>query len=277
MPHLKIGVDLASLRLPLRKALQVAGRLGVDAVEIDAHGEIDPRQMSRTGVRQLRKMLDDRRLPLAALSFRTRRGYDTTADLGARIDGAKAAMRLAYDLGAAVVVNHIGRIPPADKAASNDDAPSSPILFSSEMDARQVLLDSLDELGRFGLHVGAVLAADTGSEDGPTMAALLAELPEGSIGVNFNPGALVAGGFSPQEAIEALGPAIRHVHATDGAFDLARRRGDRVPLGQGGVDFPEVLALLNDFDYRGFLTVQCSTAEDPVAGAARAVEYLRQF
>lgn len=277
MPHLKIGVDLASLRLPLRKALHVAGQLGVDAVEIAAGGEIDPRQMSRTGVRQLRKMLDDRRLPLAALTFRTQRGYDTTAALGERIDATKAVMQLAYDLGASVVVNHIGRIPPPDKAASNDADSSSPVVLSSKMDARRILLDSLDELGRFGLHVGAVLAADTGSEDGPTMAALLAELPEGSIGVNFNPGNLVAGGFSPLEAIEALGPAIRHVHATDGVFDLARRRGDQVPLGQGGVDFPEVLALLNDFDYRGFLTVQCSSGDDPAAGAARAVEYLRRF
>ena len=36
MPTLKIGVELAGLRLPFKQALHAAAQLGADAVEIDA-------------------------------------------------------------------------------------------------------------------------------------------------------------------------------------------------------------------------------------------------
>ena len=62
MPQLKIGVELACLRLPPKKALHIVAQLGADAVEIDARGELSPRQLSQTGLRELRKMLDDFRL-----------------------------------------------------------------------------------------------------------------------------------------------------------------------------------------------------------------------
>ncbi len=86
------------------------------------------------------------------------------------------------------------------------------------------------------------LAAQTGAEDGRDLARLLAALPEGAVGVDLDPGALVVNGFSPLEAVEALGPRILHVHARDGVRDLARKRGLEVPLGRGSVDFPALLA-----------------------------------
>ena len=58
MVELRIAVELSGMRMPLKKALHTAAALGADAVEIDARGEVTPR-LSRTGVRQLRKMLDD--------------------------------------------------------------------------------------------------------------------------------------------------------------------------------------------------------------------------
>ena len=54
--------------------------------------------MSETGLRQLRKMLDDLNLKVAALRFQTRRGYDSLDDLDRRIDATKDTMKLAYRL-----------------------------------------------------------------------------------------------------------------------------------------------------------------------------------
>src|SRR5947209_7363264 len=105
MLQIKLGIELASLKLPFKKALLTARELGAEAVEIDARRELRPEDLTQTAVRQLRKMLDDLNLRVSALSFRTRRGYDVTEELDARIDATKRAMRAAYDLGASVVVN----------------------------------------------------------------------------------------------------------------------------------------------------------------------------
>ncbi|MFH1920701.1 MAG: sugar phosphate isomerase/epimerase family protein [Planctomycetota bacterium] len=259
MPALKIGLEIAGLRLPFKKALHAAAELGASAVEIDARGEINPRELSRTGLRQLRKMLEDFRLRVSAVSFRTRRGYDTPADLEPRIAATKDALEFAHALGAAVVVNHVGRVP------SDRDS-----------EAWRLLVEVLDDLGRHGDHVGARLAAETGAESGEDLARLLAELPDGAIGVDLNPANLVIGGFSVLEAVAALGPSILHVHATDAVCQRGRSRGNQVALGQGTADFPELLAALEQHGYQGYFTVT-PHADDPTNEIARAIRYLHGF
>ena len=98
MLRLKIGIHLPSLRMPLRKAIPRAAELGAEAIEIDGRGELKPRDLSDTAVREIRKLLDDNRLRVAAISFRTRRGYDTPDELERRIDATRQAMDMAYRL-----------------------------------------------------------------------------------------------------------------------------------------------------------------------------------
>jgi sugar phosphate isomerase/epimerase len=260
VPHLKIGIELACLRLPPKKALHVAAQLGADAVEIDARGELNLRQLSQTGLRQLRKMLDDLRLKVAAVTFHTLRGYDALADLGPRIEATKAAMEAAHDLGTSVVVNDIGRIP-----------------SDTDSDDWRLLVEVLDELGQYGNRVGATLAAETGSESPEQLARLLAHLPEGALAIDFNPGNLVASGFDPLEALASVGPHIIHVHATDGICDRAASRGKLVSVGQGAVDFPAVLAGLDGHGYDGHFTIQHVGGSDPVAQIGRTIQYLRRM
>src|SRR5262245_47172334 len=88
--------------------------MGAEGVEIDGRHELKADELSRTGVRQVRKMLEDLNLRVSAVAFRTRRGYDVAADLDRRVKATQQALKLAYELGSTVVVNHIGRVP-ADK------------------------------------------------------------------------------------------------------------------------------------------------------------------
>jgi len=257
---MQIGIELGGLGLPARDALRVAADLGADAVELDGRGEFAPRNMSETGLRQLRKVLEDLRLRVASVSFRTRRGYDTAADLDARVEATKAAMRLAGQVGAAAVVNHVGRA-----SSGPGDGPDS------------LLVEVLTDLAHYGNHVGAFLAAETGSEPGTELARLMDRLPEGTIGVDLNPGNLAAGGFSATEAIEALGSRILHVAATDGFCDLATRRGEHVALGRGATDFPALFGMLGEYGYQGYFTIRLHGSADPRAAAANAVEYLRKI
>lgn len=259
MAKLKLGVELASFRLPLREALPAAADTGADAVEIDARGEITP-QISRTGIRQLRKMLDDLRLHVSAVSFRTRGGYATLEGLDQRVAATKAAMELAYQLGASVVVNHLGLIP-----------------SDTNSEAWRMLLEVLQDLGVHGHRAGAILAAEAGAEVGPDLARVLEALPEGTLGVDLNPGRLVEGGFSPEETVSALGRWILHVHASDAATLSARGEPHLVVPGRGAVDFPALLGALDEVGYRGYFTVQAPHSMHPRQDLAAAVEYLRRL
>jgi sugar phosphate isomerase/epimerase len=258
--QIRPAVCLASLKQPFKVALHTAARLGVRAIEIDARREVRPAEMSQTGLRHLRKQMADLNLSVAAVTFQTRGSYYDLDGLDQRVDATKQALKLAYDLGTNVVVNQIGRIP--------EDAES--IHF-------QTLQQSLTDLGRTGQRVGALLAARTGTESGETMLQLIQAIPAGSIAVDLDPGNLIIHGFSADEAARKLSPFIWHVHARDGVQDLARGRGIETPLGRGTADFPNLLGILEEQRYRGYLTVQRDSSDDPILEISNAIEYLQKL
>ena len=234
MAELKLALRLDSLGMPLKKALDVAAQLGVQGVELNARSEIHPESLTSTGLRHLRKMLEERNLSVSALRFQTRRGYENPQDLQRRVDATKMAMDLAYKLGCRSVINGIGFIP--------DDA---------ESPQYQTLDAVMDDLGKHGARVGAFLAAETGAESGQTLADLLDGKDDGFIAVALNPGQLIVNRHSVPDAIAALKQRIVVVCATDGVLDLAAGRGLRVPIGEGTADFPHIFAQLEDIAYRG--------------------------
>jgi sugar phosphate isomerase/epimerase len=258
--RIRVGIQTACLQRPFKQALLTAAKLGAEAVEIDARTELPPHEMTHTGVRNVRKMLEDLKLRVAAVAFRTRRGYDATDDLDRRVDATKKAMSLARELGAGVVVNHVGEIP---------ESPEGPTW--------ELLLQVLADLGRHGHRVGAALAAETGSADPRALLSLISAIPEGSLWADLNPGLLVANNFSATEAAKLLGPHVAHVHATDGTRDATRRRGLQTPLGRGSVDWPAVFAALEEHDYRGYFTIAPTDADDPARELGQAAQYLRSF
>ncbi len=254
----RIGVNLEDLRQPLRVALHTASRLGFDAVEINARGEIRPDALSTTGLRQIRKLLDDARLKVCAVEFQTRRGYGVADELDRRVEATKVAQKFAFALGASVVVNSVGRIP--------EDASS---------EEWNLLYAALTDIGRHGQKCGATLAARTGAQPAEALQRLIKALPEGCLGVTYDPGQLVANDFSPSESLQLLKQDILYVHARDGVRDLSIGRGLEVPLGQGAVDFPTILVTLENSSYRGYLTVVRRDAKRPVVEIGNALQYLR--
>lgn len=261
MPRPRIGIQLSSLRLPLKRALFTARELGATTVELDARSaDVRPLMDSATALRQLRKLLDDLELRVAAVSFRTRRGYDALDDLEARVEATRRAMRFAHAVGARFVVNQIGYLlePGVESTAEY-----------------QTLTTVVRDLGAFGQHAGAMLLAETGSESPAAIRRLLDALPPGAIGVDLNPGNLIINSFRPLEVVEQLGGEILHVHASDAVRDLARRRGLEVALGRGVADYPALLGALEERDYRGDITIQREQSEDPVFEVGQAVKYLR--
>jgi sugar phosphate isomerase/epimerase len=233
--------------------------MGADGVEIDARSELTPGELSHTGLRQFRKLLADFRLQVSAVAFPTRRGYDDAEDLERRLMATQAAMRMAYELGAGIVVNRVGNVP------STSDHP-----------AFKRLVEALTMLGAYGERIGARFAATTGREPPADLARLIADLPGGMIGVDLHPRGLIDGGHPPATTLEELGRHVLHVHASDAVRDGAAGQTVDVELGRGMADLPELLARLqSQFDYRGWVTIESRTAANPREAIENAVAYLR--
>ena len=158
-----------------------------------------------------------------------------------------------------MVVNQIGRVPEDDSAGTSR------------------LVEALTDIGRFGQRIGALLAAETSDTGGEELAKLIARLPPGSLGVDLNPAQLIIHGHSPHAAARALGPHILHIHASDAARDVTLGRGVEVQLGRGSAEFPELLAVLEEHQYRGYITVERRDAHDAVTELRQAVEFLRNL
>ncbi len=260
MADVNVGIQLSSLRMPLKKALMTAARLGAQGIEIDARHDLRPEELSDTGRRQLRKLLDDLNLRVAAVRFHTARGFDVAENLERRIDGTKQAMKFAYSLGASVVVNQIGCVPEKPEGESYN-----------------MLVQCLTDLARFGQHVGAMLAAETGSEPGEHLVNLIEGLRETALGITFNPGNLIVNNFSVEDALPRCAPHTLLVHAKDAVRDLARGRGMEVPLGRGMAEFPQIIASLEEHHYRGWYVIERDYSEDIVPSLGVAIQFLKNL
>ena len=201
--------------------------------------------------------MNDLNLTVASIRFPTRRGYDIVQDLDRRIEATKEAMKFAYSLGATVVVNAVGLVPE-----------------STEHPAYQQLQASLSDIAKFGQHVGAMLACETGSESADRLDGLLNSLPEQSIGIAFNPGNLIVNDCFDEQSIKACASRTLCVIAKDGVKDLARGRGLEVPLGQGSAEFPQILGVLEEQHYRGWFVIDRSDSNS-LSEIGHAVSYLR--
>lgn len=260
MLQIQVAIDLASLGLPLKKALETAARMGFSAVLLDAQGDLKPGSLSATGLRHFRKLLEDFNLEVAAVRFRTRRGYNVADRLEARVEATFRAMEFAFQIDSGILINHVGRIPDQPEGAEWD-----------------VLVDVLARLGQHGQRVGTQLAASTGSEDSAVMAMLLDALPEGSLAVDLDPAQLLVNGFSPAEAIRTLAAQVRHVHASDAVHDLARGRGEETVVGQGSVDFAEIFGILEEQRYDGYFTIGRENAAQPILEIQQGMTFLKSF
>lgn len=246
-------MSAGSLSRDLRTAIEVARRLGVRGVEIDARGGLDPAEVSQTGRRHIRKWLDDAGLRVSAVSFRTRGGYADHDRLEGRVAATKAALELAHGLGATVVLNHVGDVPP----------PAEP---QAAADPRwQLLIDVLTDIGRHGQRVGATLCVEAGRTGPDDLARIIDHLPEAAISCDLVSGALLVHGHDPVQVVEKLGRHIGFVHATDAVPGGFAGHGRPAELGRGHVDVAAVLGALEERGYRGWIGVEPA---DPAGGAA---------
>lgn len=256
MLQLKPSINSTCFERPLKSALASAAQAGAIAVSLDARRQIQPQELSRTGIRQILKWLEDQRLKVACLVFQPRHSLAADPNLQQRIDALKLTLRTAYQLGCQVVSCDIGPIP------------------AVESPERSQLRDVLMDLANTAQKEGAFLAARTGRAAPEELTELIRELPQGTLMVDLDPGNLIIHEHDLEVALKQLSSLVVHLQARDAVRDFASRQTVEVELGRGSVDWTQVFAHLEQHHFNGYATVGRMGSPDPQTETATAIEYL---
>lgn len=253
MEPLRRAVACHCLPQPLRRAIHAAVELGATGIQFNARQELRPGDLSDSGRRQLCRDLETEGLTIASLAFPTRRSLYDPEQMEARVSGLKQTLEFAYQLRVPIVVARVGAIPQEKDSAEF-----------------KLLLDVLNDVARHANRVGATLAVTPTRDSAADLKDLVSRVTEGRVGINFDPAVFAMCGRDALAAFRELHEHVLHVTARDGVRDIDGS-GQEVTLGRGDVDWPELIALLTEADYRGWLTVDRNSSDD----AERALTYLR--
>jgi sugar phosphate isomerase/epimerase len=259
MTPLHIALATRCLNLPLKESLRAAASLRAKGVQFDAREEIRPGELTDTGRRQLQHLLGELGLSIASLAFPTRRSFYDGEQLDARVSAIKQTMQHAWQLQARVVTARIGKIP--------SDKESKPY---------RLLFDVLSDLARHGNQVGATLAITPTHDSPEVLSDLVVAVKTGPLGIDFDPAVFVMSGHNPADALRALHSLVLHVTARDAIRDIDAG-GLETALGRGEVEWVELLPLLDEINYTGWVTVNRTQGDDRAGDAARAIQYLKNI
>jgi sugar phosphate isomerase/epimerase len=257
---MKLGIVAESTGLSLRGAIAEAARMGAAGIQVDASGDLNADRLGETGRREFKNLLRSFNLELAALNLPLRQGLDVQVFQQERIDTARKALQLSFDLGARKVVIPMPKLP------TEEQSPRS-----------AVLRETLSVLGAFGDRIGSLLALEIGFDPSTAVNAYLDTFDTGSLKVTYDPANMLVHGHDPLANLAPLQARLAHVHARDARSAGLSRGLQEVPVGAGDVDWLAFTATLQVLEFRGFLTVEREQGDNKLADVAAGVKFLRRF
>ena len=177
-----------------------------------------------------------------------------------RIVALKAGADLAHWLGLADVTTHVGFIP---------ENPST-------TEYRDVVV-AIREVARYCRDLGLYFNFETGQETPITLMRTIEDVGLDNLGVNLDPANLLMyGKANPMDAVDIYRERVRGVHVKDGRYPTdGRRLGVETPVGEGLVDFPDLVRRLRKHGYDGAWIIEREiSGPRQIEDIRRAREYL---
>lgn len=232
-----------ALRIPpghdLRLTVRSIAEWGLGGTIFEASGPLSPRELSRTGRREVRALLSSGAIMLDAVALPTRRSIGETEQWDDRVNRIKAAMEMAWELGTRRVCLAPGGVP-ADEPR------------------RLVFEDHLRQLAAAAEKHGVALTCEAGLEPFVGLVEAIRAANHPNLAVSLDPGRLAASGQDDVTAAESVHDLLGVVYATDPEFQglgLSRRGMT--------VHWDRLRETLEEIGYRGRLTIWPDAALEP--------------
>jgi sugar phosphate isomerase/epimerase len=158
-----------------------------------------------------------------------------------RMEDLRRGAKFAFDLGIKNVITHTGYLP---------DDPTNPAHIAIVRELR-TFCKELRARGQKFLF-------ETGEELPLTLSILIGEIGLDNVGINFDPANFITTGRgNPQDAMELLVSRVMGMHAKDGVpAKFGEVKGRQVRIGEGRVDFRNLLTQLRDGGYKGDIYIE---------------------
>jgi sugar phosphate isomerase/epimerase len=295
---LRIGIVSAAMSLDPREAVARSRQAGFAGVMFDAYSpHLSLPELSQSGRREFRGVLSGQDQQLVGLRADVEgKGFGPSTDIDRVLARVDRAMEAAAGLASPLLCVDLGPLPeparvaaPKPKvdpreagliilptaaeiaeAARPEPAPvEADTPFESSVDA------ALAELGRRADRYSVIVAfrSDLSSFAALERALRKADCPW--FGVELDPVAVLRDRWGTDEVFDRLGGQVRHVRARDAAAGHDRRTRPAA-IGRGDVDWGQLMALLDEAGYNGWLTVDPLELADRPAAAREGLGQLRE-
>jgi len=289
----RLSVVASALSTDARVAAHAARTLGFAGIQFDAtSAALDLTTLSGTGRREFRHVLSSFNLQLVGLRFELGpRGFGPASNVERVLEQLERTLETAAGLAAPLVCVDLGPLPPAPPG------PPKPVPKVTQDMAGLIILPNLPAEGEapaapqelsaadraLASHVDAALAEVCARADRYSViiavrselagfAALDAVIRRAScpwMGIELDPVSALRDPWPLDEILSRLAPLVRHVRVRDASVGDAHRTRPAL-VGQGSVNWGELLASLDAAGYRGWLTVDPMELPDRAAAAATA-------
>lgn len=181
--------------------------------------------------------------------------YDGPATLGIvpeyarfqRISELKAGSDFARKLGVDQLATHAGFLPenPCDGSYRG-------------------IVCALREIAAHCKENGQYFLLETGQETPVTLRRVIEDVGLDNLAINLDPANLILyGKANPVDALDIIGEFVRDVHGKDGCYPTdGYKLGREMPLGEGKVNFPELIAKLKAIGYDRTITIEREISGD---------------
>jgi hypothetical protein len=161
-------------------------------------------------------------------------------------------------------------VPQASSSSNEPDSPPPDPAFVAQVNS------ALEEIGNLADRYSMTLALSSALAGFAALGQVIADARCPWFGIDLDPVAMLRDSWQRDEIFSAMGMLIRHVRARD-AVAGAGNRIKPAAMGQGDVDWPGLLSLLDHAGYAGLVTLDPLELTDRPGIAAAGAKYLRDL
>ena len=160
---------------------------------------------------------------------------------GTRLEDLRKAIPFAAAIGTQNIATHVGFLP---------TNPRDPDYVGT--------IGALRSLCKEMLPYGLNFLFETGQETPVTLLRAIDDIGTGNAGINFDTANVILYGMANAlDSWDTFGKYVKDIHVKDGVFPTdGQNLGKEVPVGEGKVNFPALIAKMRADGYTGYFTIE---------------------